>query len=52
MKDLALVFFLIAISSSNSIAEESSKSLASTLEIYVFPGDGQEEGQQSKDEAE
>ena len=52
MKGIALVFFLVALSFSNSIAQENSKSLASTLEIYVFPGDGQEEGQQSKDEAE
>jgi hypothetical protein len=51
MKDLALIFFLVVISSSSGIAKESGKSLASTLEIYVFPGDGQEEGQQSQDEA-
>ena len=52
MKDSALVFFLITISTSICFAEESNKSLASTLEIYVFPGDGQKEDQQSKDKGE
>ncbi len=33
-------------------AQESGKTLASTLEVYVFPSDGQEAGQQSKDESE
>ncbi len=33
-------------------AQESGKTLASTLEVYVFPSDGQEADQQSKDESE
>lgn len=37
---------------SPSVAEESAKSLASTLEVYVFPADGQAADQQSRDEAE
>jgi hypothetical protein len=35
-----------------SIAEESAKSLASTLEVSVFPAEGQAADQQSKDEVE
>ena len=33
-------------------AEAASKSLSSTMDVHVFPADGQAEGQQSKDEAE
>ncbi|MEZ5557684.1 MAG: hypothetical protein R3E86_03965 [Pseudomonadales bacterium] len=32
-------------------AQESQKSLASTLEVYAFPADGQSQEQQSRDEA-
>lgn len=34
------------------IAAAQEQSLASTLEVYVFPTEGQDSGQQSKDEAE
>jgi len=43
---------LLALPLSQSVAQDSSKSLASTLEIYVFPAAGQASDQQSKDEAE
>lgn len=35
-----------------SAANAQSQSLASTLDVFVFPADGQESSQQSKDEAE
>jgi hypothetical protein len=35
-----------------SAAEENAKTLASTLEVFVFPAEGQAADQQSKDEAE
>ncbi len=52
MKHLVLITCLVAMSLSAAIAEEGGKSLASTLEVYVFPADGQAADQQSKDEAE
>jgi len=52
MKHLILITCLVAIPLSDVVAQESGKSLASTLEIYVFPTDGQAADQQSKDEAE
>ncbi|MFT5140127.1 MAG: hypothetical protein ACI9H8_001573 [Lysobacterales bacterium] len=35
-----------------SLAMAQSQSLASTMDVYVFPSQGQDSGQQSKDEAE
>ena len=52
MRRLILTAFLITLPFSNGVAQESGKSLASTLEIYVFPAAGQAADQQSKDEAE
>ncbi len=52
MKRLILITFLVALPFSGSFAQESGKSLASTLEVYVFPAAGQAADQQSKDEAE
>ena len=52
MKMPALISLLMALQVSNAIAQESGKSLASTLEVYVFPAGGQAAEQQSKDEAE
>ena len=52
MKHLILITCLVAIPLSGAIAEEGGKTLASTLEVYVFPTDGQAADQQSKDEAE
>lgn len=51
MRNLISFIFLVALPLSQSVAQEGTKSLASTLEIYVFPADGQEADQQSKDEA-
>ena len=47
-----LITFLLALPFSSGVAQESGKSLASTLEVYVFPAAGQAADQQSKDEAE
>ncbi len=52
MKLLVIITYLIALPISSSDAQESGKSLASTLEVYVFPAAGQAADQQSKDEAE
>ena len=52
MRRLILITFLMALPFSNGVAQESAKSLASTLEVYVFPAAGQASDQQSKDEAE
>ncbi len=52
MKRLVLITFLIALPFSSGVAQQSGKSLASTLEVYVFPAAGQAADQQSKDEAE
>lgn len=43
---------LIAMPYAQSIAEDSPKSLASTLQVYVFPAAGQASDQQSIDEVE
>ena len=52
MKYRILIACLIALPFSGAMAENGSNSLASTLEIYVFPADGQAAEQQSKDEVE
>ena len=52
MKYLTLITCIALLPVSSVVAEESAKSLASTLEIYVFPAEGQASEQQSKDEAE
>jgi len=52
MKRMTLFIFILILPFSPGVAEESAKSLASTLEVYVFPADGQAADQQSKDEAE
>ena len=52
MKNSIALVFLVALPFSQSVAQETPKSLASTLETYVFPADGQDMDQQSKDEAE
>ena len=46
------ISLLLALPFSSGIAQESGKSLAATLNVYVFPTDGQAADQQSKDEAE
>jgi len=52
MKRLALITFLMALPFSIGVAQESGKTLASTLEVFVFPSAGQAADQQSKDESE
>ncbi len=52
MRSLILIASLIAMPIATSLAQGGGKTLASTLEIFVFPGDGQAADQQSKDEAE
>ena len=52
MKNQIALILLAALSFSQSNAQDSPKSLASTLEVNVFPADGQAADQQSKDEAE
>jgi hypothetical protein len=52
MKRLILITCIALLPISPGVAEESAKSLASTLEVYVFPAQGQAADQQSKDEAE
>ena len=47
-----IITCLLVLPFSQIAAQDSSKSLASTLEIYVFPAAGQASDQQSKDEAE
>ena len=51
MRPLILLAFLIAVPLADSTAQESQKTLASTLEVYVFPSEGQSSEQQSKDES-
>ena len=52
MNRLFLFTCLMALPFSQSAAQGNSKSLASTIEVYVFPAAGQASDQQSKDEAE
>jgi hypothetical protein len=52
MNRIIIFSCLLAIPFSQGVAQDGSKSLASTLEVYVFPAAGQASDQQSKDEAE
>ena len=52
MKYRILIAGLVAVAFSGVAAGEGSQSLSSTLEIYVFPAEGQSAEQQSKDEVE
>ncbi len=52
MKYRILIACLVALAFSGAAVAEGSKSLSSTLEIYVFPAEGQSSEQQSKDEVE
>jgi len=52
MKYRTLIAGLVAVAFSGVASGEGSQSLASTLEIYVFPAEGQSSEQQSKDEVE
>jgi hypothetical protein len=52
MKRFIGISLLFLLPFSSGIAQESGKTLASTLEVFVFPTEGQAADQQSKDEAE
>ena len=52
MKRLTIFICLAALPLAQGVAQDAPKTLASTLEVYVFPADGQTADQQSKDEAE
>ena len=53
MKDYSITLFLCLVATSIAFARDapSGKTLASTMEVYVFPKEGQQADQQSKDEA-
>ncbi len=52
MRNLIVFFFFAVLAFTNGFAQDGAKSLASTLEVYVFPEEGQEADLQSIDEAE
>ncbi len=52
MKRLTGILLMLALPFSNGIAQQSGKTLASTLDVFVFPTNGQAADQQSKDESE
>jgi hypothetical protein len=52
MTRMTLLICSLILAFTPSAAEESAKTLASTLEVFVFPADGQAADQQSKDEVE
>jgi hypothetical protein len=52
MRRLTAISLLLALPLASGIAQESGKTLAATLEVFVFPSEGQAAAQQSKDEAE
>jgi hypothetical protein len=51
MKEL-VIFLLAMLLSAVAFAQGGGKTLAATIDVFVFPADGQEASQQSKDEAE
>jgi hypothetical protein len=52
MKKLITISLLLAAPFCSSFAQETGKTLAATLDVFVFPTEGQAADQQSKDEAE
>ncbi len=52
MRRLIGIILLTALPLSSGLAQDSGKTLAATLEVFVFPTEGQAADQQSKDEAE
>jgi len=52
MKRLIVISLLLSLPHLSAFADDSSKTLASTLDVFVFPTEGQDSSQQSKDEAE
>lgn len=51
MKLIKLTSILLVLGISPAMAQETNKTLAATMDVYVFPKKGQEAEQQSKDEA-
>jgi hypothetical protein len=45
------ILILVALPFAGAFAQDSSKTIASTLDVYAFPKDGQSSEQQSKDES-
>ena len=52
MKRLIPISLLLAVPFSSGFAQDTGKTLAATLDVFVFPTEGQVADQQSKDEAE
>ena len=52
MRRALSITLLLSVPFSVALAEDGAKTLAATLEVYVFPTEGQAADQQSKDEAE
>ena len=52
MRRLIGVLIVTALPLSSGLAQETGKTLAATLDVFVFPTEGQAADQQSKDEAE
>ncbi len=52
MKKVVMSVLLIALVAPLAVAETTQKTLAATMDVIVFPTDGQDYSQQSKDEAE
>lgn len=52
MRKFVLSCLLVFLPTYSGVAQDGAKTLASTLEVYVFPADGQAPDQQSKDEVE
>ena len=52
MKKCVMFVLLIALVAPLGLAETTPKTLAATMDVFVFPTDGQDSSQQSKDEAE
>jgi hypothetical protein len=51
MKTLAKLAILIILPSSAVAEDQSANTLASTMDVFVFPTEGQDSGQQSRDES-
>jgi hypothetical protein len=51
-KNIVLFLMLVGIAAVGTVQAGDQKSLSSTIEVYVFPTEGQDASQQSKDEAE
>jgi hypothetical protein len=51
VKQLTAILLLLAVPFSSGLAQDTGKTLAATLDVFVFPTEGQATDQQSKDEA-